>query len=402
MKSLSSLATGREESLFWPDLKERASEIARVINGQRILVVGGAGSIGSSTIKALSEFEPAAIHVIDQNENQLTELVRDLRSSFQGLRVKDFLTMPLDFGSPITQRWIDESEPYDHVFNFAAIKHVRSEKNVHSLLQMFDTNIVKPLRFMSWLRKKGATKRYFCVSTDKAANPVNLMGATKRLMEHVIFDQQLTSGITVTSARFANVAFSEGSLLQSFLRRLEKRQPIAAPRDTRRYFVSLQESGQICLLASTLANHGTILVPKFQPEGDLNLFEDVAKAFLQRHGFQARIYQDEALARTSVESDILAGGYPLLLTPLDTEGEKGYEEFVGQNERDFEMGLKTLKAVDYVPMAPGDLQKLVARVQEFIENPDQPVSKADLLRLVQDSLPEFHHNHQTNTLDERM
>jgi FlaA1/EpsC-like NDP-sugar epimerase len=236
INDLARLATGREKELFTEDIDRFRTELTQRIGGSRILVIGGAGSIGAATVRSLVPFGARSLHVVDQNENTLVELVRDLRSRFDASKLPDFRTLPLNFGSPIMERFLMEEEPYDFVLNFAALKHVRSEKDCCSILQMLDTNVVKPAYLLKWLVNRGGLRGYFCVSTDKAANPVNLMGASKRLMEHVIFSGEVAEcrDVKITSARFANVAFSDGSLLQGWLMRLSQGQPLAVPRDTRR------------------------------------------------------------------------------------------------------------------------------------------------------------------------
>ena len=300
--SLSSLATGRSESLFAADVESRREELLPRLGGRRILVVGGSGSIGTATVAAIAAYRPQSLHVVDQNENTLAELVRTLRSDPAGLAVPDFRCLPIDFGSTIMQRMLRESPAYDYVLNFAALKHVRSEKDVCSLLQMLDTNLLKQTRLLRWLAEKGGLNRYFCVSTDKAANPVNLIGHSKRAMEHVVFSGEIAPALIAetVSARFANVAFSDGSLLDGFLKRLQKRQPLAVPRQTRRYFISLVEAGQICLLAAFSAPHRHTLVPRLDPAADLHDLQDVAEAVLRCAGFEPALYHDEAEARTRV------------------------------------------------------------------------------------------------------
>jgi len=401
---LSALATGRDFELFAADVAERQAEIARRLDRRRLLVVGGAGSIGAATIGALCAFRPAALHVVDHNENGLAELVRDLRSRPGGLSVPDFRTLPLDFGSPIMARFLREQDPYDYVLNFAAIKHVRSEKDTYSLLQMLDTNVLKPARLLRWLEEKGGAAAYFCVSTDKAANPVNLMGASKRLMEHVIFSGEAAPGFAarVTSARFANVAFSDGSLLQSFLRRLEKRQPLAVPLHTRRYFISLREAGQICLLASVCAPDRHLLVPRLDPAADLHDLETIARAVLRQHGFEPSVYDDEAQARDGVEADLARGCYPLLRTPLDTSGEKPYEEFVGPGEQAVEAGMVNLWGVPYGPAPAGAVARFLAEAEQLVGQSDRAVSKEQIVATISTVVPEFHHLERGKNLDARM
>ena len=273
--------------------------------------------------------------------------MRDLRSQPGPFDVSALRALPLAYGAPILRRLLAESPAYDLILHFAALKHVRSEKDVYSLVQMLDTNLVKQERLLNLMAEAGWGGRYFCVSTDKAANPVNLMGASKRVMEHLIFTRvaAMMTGASVTSARFANVAFSNGSLLAGFLHRLEKRQPLSVPRDTRRYFVSLPEAGRICLLAACVAPDHHIVIPRLSAERDLVDRESLACAILDHAGFKARIYEDEAESKSNLASDVAAGRYPLLVTELDTSGEEPFEEFVGEDDEIVDFGLETLAVV---------------------------------------------------------
>ena len=401
--ALFAAATGRTHSLFQPDIDAAAATLAAAIAGKRVLVIGGAGSIGSAVTVELADLKPAALHVIDHSENGLVELVRHLRSRPVGLEVADFQTLPLDYGAPVTGMFLRAQAPYDAIFNFAALKHVRSEKDVFSLLQMLDTNLCKQVRFMGWLRDLGHASRYFCVSTDKAANPVSLMGSSKRLMEHVLFSEQAVPGLraVITSARFANVAFSDGSLLQGFLNRLAKRQPLAAPRDTKRYFVSFQEAAQICLLAALTAPGHSIVVPKLDPSKDLVDLQAVAERVLRHFGFEPAYYDDEAAARHAVAAEMDKGRYPLLLTPLDTGGEKPYEEFVGLGEEAFEIGLKTLRAVPYLPPPPDSLGRLLEVVSAAVRG-ERGFVKSELVEAIKGVIPHLAHADSGRNLDQRM
>jgi FlaA1/EpsC-like NDP-sugar epimerase len=403
-QQLAPLATGRTTSLFAEDLAARRQDIQSCLCGRRVLVIGGAGSIGAASIREIVRFSPATLHVVDHNENALAELVRDLRSRPERFALADFRALPLDFGSEIMRRFLAEQAPYHCVLNFAALKHVRSEKDTYSALQMLDTNVLKGARLLQWLAAKGGTSAYFCVSTDKAANPVNIMGATKRAMEHVIFSGEAApdfSGKT-SSARFANVAFSDGSLLQSWLYRLEKRQPMAVPVNTKRFFVSLEEAGQICLLASACGAHRHLLVPRMHPQSELHDLQAIAEAFLRRNGFEPQLYGQEEEAKANLSSDVARRRYPLLLTPLNTAGEKPFEEFVADGEATAEVGLAALLAVPYRPAATGATSAFLQAASAYVSHPNTAVTKAALVELVRALVPELRHAESRATLDDRM
>ncbi len=404
IEELSGRVIGRTSDWFAEDMAARDGEIRERVAGRRVLVLGGAGSIGSASIRTLLPFRPATLHVVDQSENNLAELVRDLRNQNNGEVPPDFRALPLDFGSPTMRRFLNETAPYDLVMNFAAVKHVRSEKDVYSVLHMLETNVAKQARFLRWLSETHPAAGYFCVSTDKAANPVNLMGASKRAMEHVLFSGEFLAGagLRITSARFANVAFSDGSLLDSFLKRLEKWQPLAAPRETKRYFISLREAGQICILAAACGHHGEILIPNLDPVADLRELEAIAGEVLRYFGYEPRTYGDEALARANLAEDVRQGRYPLLLTPLDTNGEKPFEEFVGERERVLDIAMARLKAVSYLPACPGTCQALLRRIESAVQEPEVKVPKEKIVEWLSELVPQFHHRETGKGLDDRM
>lgn len=403
--SISETATHRSKSFFAPDMVARDAAIRKAVTGKRILAVGAAGSIGSETVKVLASYAPAALHIIDQNENALAELVRQFRSKPGALKTADFRTLPLDYGSAAMRRLMQQ-ENYDRILNFAAIKHVRSEKDVFSVLQMLDTNIVKQARFRDFIAETNPDANYFSVSTDKAANPVSFMGATKRIMEHVLFDGAREAGLTgkVTTARFANVAYSNGSLLQSFQNRLARGQALAAPEGIRRYFVSLKESGQICTLASIIPEHAHIAVPKLDPKEHLITLQSVGERFLAAHDLRPRIYDDEDEAIRAVESCRAKGEWPLLITPSNTAGEKPYEEFVGHDEVYSEMGLTGLGAVAYrVPQTEVSVPELVAKLADVVSG--QTVADKDEVKAMIAQLePRFLEDHidSKSNLDQRV
>ena len=396
---LDSLITNRHQSLFKQDWMERQARIADHLAGKRILIVGGGGSIGSATTRLLAGFHAASIHVIDISENYLAELIRDLRADHSLDLPKDFRALPLDYGSTLMQRWLAEEKPYDVVLNFAALKHVRSEKDVYSLLQMLDTNIIKHARFKTWLAEYGHGARYFAVSTDKAANPTSLMGASKRLMEDIAFAYARQTGVTATSARFANVAFSNGSLLQSFLYRLEKRQPLAAPLSTKRYFISHQEAGEVCLLAALIAPHDTILIPRLDPT-ELQELSDIAQRVLKHFGYQAELFEDELAAKKSVERLAAQQRWPLLLTPLDTSGEKEAEEFIGSDETAEKINLISLLGIAH-RVNPAIDQSFLDRLQGLIDY-QESADKNTVIALLSSVLPTFSPRQTGRNLDERL
>ena len=396
---LSRLTTGRTTSLFDEDIKVHDADLRSAFTGQRILVTGGAGSIGSATLELLFPYAPAAVHVIDLAENGLVELVRDFRSRPEPLVQGEFRLLPIDYGSAATERLLQSEPPYDLVLHFAAHKHVRSEKDVPSVIQMLDTNVVKMHRFSKWLQKYGHGKRYFAVSTDKAANPTSLMGASKRLMEHVLFSTG-TGGASVTSTRFANVAFSNGSLLQGFLYRLARRQPLAVPREVRRYFVSPREAAEICLLTAGAAAPGHITFPRLDPNEHLRPLTDIAVSLLRELGLQPSFYEHEAEACAATDAELSHGSYPVLLTPLDTSGEKPYEEFVASDETPTSTQFAALSAVRYVP-APAPLEPALAFIDEIASSASLKLDKSDIARHVASVVPGFRHVETGRSLDDR-
>jgi FlaA1/EpsC-like NDP-sugar epimerase len=401
LRQLERCVVRRDCSLIAEDMDANRKRVHESVDGRRILVVGGAGTIGSATTQLLLDFGPRAVHVIDHSENYLAELARDIRNRAGGTSGADLRMWPLDYGGAVTQRLLQEQAPYDMVFNFAALKHVRSEKDIYSLLQMIDTNIVRQARFKRWIMDRGGCARYFGVSTDKAANPVSLMGATKRLMEDVLFGVATHDSCAVASARFANVAFSNGSLLQAWLRRLDLSQPLAVPSDTRRYFVTQREAGEICLLAGLLAAADTIVIPRMDRETELRLLEDLAVDVLSAHGLEAVVFRDEAAASAELEGLRASGRWPLLLTPQDTSGEKPYEEFVGKGETVCDAGFKNLLALarERVPAVSMDV---IEQMSRLVERAGSTPAKADIVALMAAAIPNFRHIETGKSLDERI
>jgi FlaA1/EpsC-like NDP-sugar epimerase len=411
---LAAAITGRERGLFAADVAVIQPLLAAGLAGKRVLVAGGAGSIGAATIQALVELRPSALAVIDPSENNLAELVRHLRShgrGFDGL----LSVQPLDYGSTLAAGWLARQEPFDLVFSFAALKHVRSERDEWSLARMLEVNLVKADRFLAACRRGGHGRDgVFLVSTDKAADPVSLMGASKRAMELLLWAHSmpgtpaslLDGGSAaplprVTTTRFANVLFSDGSLPWGFLQRFEKGQILAAPGDVSRYLVSPTEAGQLCLLAALACPHRHLLVPVLDPKRDQRRFTEVAEAVLRDAGFAPTWYQDETLARANLSSDRAAGRWPVLVTASDTAGEKPEEVFVAGDEVALDCGLASVRAV---PAGPVD----VAALTGFLRLVDQactrgePPPKAELARALAAVVPQLHHAETGRNLDTKV
>ena len=407
-----SMAVGRQESIFSTDLEHYSDRLGELIRGKRILVIGGAGSIGSSTIGTVSRFMPDSLHVVDQNENGLAELVRNLRSRVGGLQINDFRALPLNYGNRAFKYYLHDCAPFDYILNFAALKHVRSEKDYYSILEMLTTNLIFMSRLMSNLCCFESPRRFFSVSTDKAANPSSVMGASKRLMEHFLFDKSLPrpQNMKTVSARFANVAYSNGSLLQSFQNRLKLRQPLVAPVNCKRYFVSLEESGHICTLAAFIAPEDTIVIPKLDPEDNLVLLEDVLYGYLETQGYKPKLFENAEKARRRVEKCAAAGCWPVVLTPLDTVGEKPFEEFYSENERVIDINMSMLAGVEYSACEKESIIKVRDILEKILDNnpanisAENKINKNIFYELIASVEPGFlgTHRNASESLDQRM
>jgi FlaA1/EpsC-like NDP-sugar epimerase len=319
---------GRNNNLFLSDISTYSNALVDVISNAKFLVIGGAGSIGQAVVKEIFKRNPKKLHVVDLSENNLTELVRDIRSSF-GYIKGDFKTYALDIGSIEYDAFIKFDGKYDYVLNLSALKHVRSEEDSFTLMRMIDVNIFNTDKTISQSIENG-TKKYFCVSTDKAANPINMMGASKRIMEMFLMRRSLD--INISTARFANVAFSDGSLLHGFSQRIEKRQPIAAPNDIKRYFVTPQESGELCLMSCIFGENRDIFFPKLSESLHLISFADIAIKYLNNKGFEPYLCETEDEARELIKTLPEQGKWPCLFTKSDTTGEKDFEEFYTDKE----------------------------------------------------------------------
>ncbi|BDU70460.1 UDP-N-acetylglucosamine 4,6-dehydratase [Geothrix oryzae] len=411
---LGRLVTGRKQSLFESDYRAAAVQLEEAFSNRRILVVGAAGSIGSATLRCLLEWRPGEVLLVDTAENNLVEVLREIRSDPK-VGESNIAIEPIDFGSPMMESILAGQAGFDWVFNFAAVKHVRSERDVPSLLQMVDTNLLKADRFLGWLRKYGHGQMgVFFVSSDKAANPANLMGASKRMMEQLLIwhgSEDASQGnlhgepiegnpLRCTTARFANVAFSDGSLLLGFLNRIAKGQPLAGPSDIRRYFVTLEEAGQICCLGAICPSHGQILVPRLSLADDQKNFKQIAELVLHHYGLEPRWLDTEASARLATPSGTT---WPCFFAPSQAMGEKEYEEFVGTGETPLEIGLDNLHIVEPPPLPETKtLKEVFGKLARWREEPDLCTGKeqiVDCMKLVVDSL---HHVTREHSLDKGM
>jgi FlaA1/EpsC-like NDP-sugar epimerase len=390
--------TFRKNSLFLKDIKSNTATLQERIDGKSVLVIGGAGTIGSNYIKALLKYKPAKLYVVDTNENGLTELVRDLRSS-NGYNIPaDFKTYPMNFGDKVFEKMFRYENGFDIVANFAAHKHVRSEKDAFSVEAMIDNNVVKAKTLLDLLLDF-PPQHFFCVSTDKAANPVNIMGASKKLMEQVIL--AYGKHFKVTTARFANVAFSNGSLLQGFMERMSKNQPLSSPADVKRYFVSPEESGQICLLACILGETGDIFFPKLK-EKDMLDFATIARKFLTGLGYTADESASETEAKQKAEKRRpLSKNYPVYFFQSDTTGEKSFEEFFVESEVKDEKTFKGLGVVKNAELPQFDaLQPFFSKLNALLERDN--IQKNDIVHLLNEYVPTFTHAETGKYLDQKM
>ena len=319
---------GRNEGLFKTDILSFEKELSEKVSNGKFLIIGGAGTIGQAVTIEIIKRSPKKVHVVDISENNLVELVRNIRSSI-GYITGEFQTYCLDCGSINFETFLDQQEPYDFVFNLSALKHVRSEKDPYTLMRMIDVNIFNTLKTLRFANQTGAQK-YFCVSTDKAANPVNMMGGSKRIMEMFLMRESLSQNISM--ARFANVAFSDGSLLHGFNQRFAKHQPISAPNDVKRYFVTPQESGELCLMSCLLGDNRDIFFPKLSEKLHLTTFSSIAQKYLTQLGYEPYDCESEDEARDRSFELIKHKKWPCYFFKSDTTGEKDFEEFYTENE----------------------------------------------------------------------
>ena len=402
-KFIADSVTFRPVSMFEPDIQANAETLTREIEGKSVCVIGGAGSIGSSFIKAVLRFKPGKVVVVDLNENGLAELVRDVRST-QGLFVPDeFRCYTLNFADPIFERIFREEKGFDIVANFSAHKHVRSEKDRYSVQALIENNDIKAKRLMDLLTVY-PPKHFFCVSTDKAANPVNIMGASKRIMEDLVM--AYNKYFKVTTARFANVAFSNGSLPDGWIHRLQKKQPLVAPSDVKRYFVSPQESGQICMLACILGNGGEVFFPKLG-EDQMLTFSAICDEFVKAEGFEKDLCTTDAEAVQKAAAlnlehlNLEPAKYPVRYFASDTTGEKAYEEFYVPGEKiDMQrfMALGVVEQTTRHDMA--EVNGFFGKLESLFANPD--FTKAQVVEAIKEFIPNFEHEEKGKNLDQKM
>lgn len=387
----------RSESLFTKDIAANEATLSANITGKQLLVIGGAGTIGSSFIKAALRFRPAKLVVVDINENGLTELVRDLRSTKDQYIPSEFYTYPLSFDNPAFFKLFKAHGPFHIVANFAAHKHVRSEKDIFSIEALLENNLIKAKGLLDLLIQY-PPDHFFCVSTDKAANPVNIMGASKKMMEELIL--AYSSHFKITTARFANVAFSNGSLLEGFLNRIEKEQPLSCPEDVTRFFVSPQESGEICLLACVLGKTAEIFFPKLDMKQDLIRFADIFPVLLKDKGFTPYICQSEAEARDKMYL-LKEKKYPVYLFTTDTSGEKLYEEFYTDDEQ---YSLNRYNSLGVISKQSSHTIEsfglIIAELQTLLLADN--TSKASIVAWLKKYIPEFEHIETGLGLDKKM
>lgn len=388
---------GRNELLFDSDIAAHNSELKNIVSSSRFLVIGGAGSIGQAVTKEIFKRNPLKLHVVDISENNMVELVRDIRSSF-GYIEGDFQTFALDIDSIEYDAFIEADGEYDYVLNLSALKHVRSEKDPYTLMRMINVNVFNTDKTIQQAIAKGV-KKYFCVSTDKAANPVNMMGASKRIME--MFLMRRSQHINISTARFANVAFSDGSLLHGFNQRIQKKQPIVAPNDIKRYFVVPQESGELCLMSCVFGENRDVFFPKLSESLHLITFAEIAVKFLNQLGFEPYLCEDENEARILMGTLPQQGKWPCLFTKSDTTGEKDFEEFYTINEILDMTKFVNLGIIKNEFSSEDDKLRLFTKAINTMKM-DGKWSKEQLVDLFHKMIPDFGHKETGKYLDAKM
>ena len=389
--------TKRENSFFENDLINNKEKLTKEIKGKSILVIGGAGTIGSSYIKASLRYHPSELIVVDTNENGLTELTRTLRSDSNIIVPETYLTYPMSFNSDVFYKMAKSHGAFDIVANFAAHKHVRSEKDSFSIEAMIKNNVLDAKRLLDYL-KRNKPSHFFCVSTDKAANPVNVMGGSKKMMENVIMSY--SKDLKITTARFANVAFSNGSLLYGYIERLLQRQPISCPSDVKRFFVSPKESGEICLLTSILGNSGDIYFPKLN-ENQLVNFKSITEDFFKYLNKDIKICKTEKEAKEIALKLLDNSSYPVYFFKTDTSGEKLYEEFyTSEDEVNFELYESIGVVTNSLKPSFSDIELTIKEIETLFKR--EFYNKKDIIKIMNKILPNFNHIETGKTLDQKM
>lgn len=388
---------GRDKELFSTDVRREEDHLLGKVRGAKFLVIGGAGSIGQAVTREIFKRNPKTLHVVDISENNMVELVRDIRSTL-GYIKGDFRTFAIDCGGQDFNALMNASKGYDYVLNLSALKHVRSEKDPFTLMRLIQVNILNTVSTLRQARERGAQK-YFCVSTDKAANPVNMMGASKRIMEMFLMRESLD--MPVSTARFANVAFSDGSLLHGFNQRFTKRQPIAAPNDVRRYFVTPQESGELCLMSCLLGDNRDIFFPKLSEALGLTKFSDIAVRYLAELGYESFECTSEDEARGRVAELIPQKKWPVYFFRSDTTGEKDFEEFYTDAET---LDMDRYRSIGVIKNEPEfNESKLTYFVNELERIRSQPLwDKPEIMDLFNEMIPDFKHKETGKYLDNKM
>jgi FlaA1/EpsC-like NDP-sugar epimerase len=388
---------GRSQPLFDVDVARHEKELSARVSASRFLVIGGAGSIGQAVTREIFKRNPRVLHVVDISENNMVELVRDIRSTL-GYNDGDFRTFAIDCGSREFEALLAAESGYDYVLNLSALKHVRSEKDPFTLMRLIEVNILNTMKTLALAKEHGAQK-YFCVSTDKAANPVNMMGASKRIME--MFLMRASEHLPVSTARFANVAFSDGSLLHGFNQRFAKQQPISAPNDVRRYFITPQESGELCLMSCLLGENRDIFFPKLSEQLDLAKFSDIAVRYLAALGYEAYECATEDEARDRAAELIAQRKWPCYFFASDTTGEKDFEEFFTDAEVLDMARFGSIGVIRNEPVYDNQrLQHFLATIERVRRQPTW--DKPELVELFNYMIPDFAHKETGKYLDSRM
>jgi FlaA1/EpsC-like NDP-sugar epimerase len=384
--------------MFEFDIKTNVAALTQEIEGKKVLVIGGAGTIGSSYIRAILPFRPSKLVVVDINENGLTELTRDLRSTYRMYVPEEYKTYPISYSNPILKKIFKKEKGFDIVANFSAHKHVRSEKDQYSVEALLENNVINARKLLDLL-VEFPPKHFFCVSTDKAANPANIMGASKKIMEEMVM--AYSTKFKITTARFANVAFSNGSLLAGFLDRLMKKQPITAPNDVKRYFVSPEESGQICMLACILGRNTEIFFPKLE-ESHMKTFSSICDNFLHSLGYEIKYCssaEEAKLFAAQMSEDSIV--YPVYYFKSDTTGEKDYEEFFVQGEQLNLTSFKSLGVIENVKVQSiEEIDQLFSKLNNVFLKPD--FTKNEIVYIIKEFLPNFEHEEKGKNLDQKM